>query len=822
MTRERLYFEPSISTGGRLLILVIALWFLAGLAAAGSQQQQIPVKITPADSNASALANQTFWVKASSSIEVFYRGGKVTVPISKIKEISFVWNDDSGTAELMVLEGDPIEVKARNPKAELSAVVRGLPLEVNATFPFKSIASWKAVEVSSPSSSFPAAGTKLFVKAVKDANELPLVLVGEVDKDDKFVDHGNRYQFQQLTTTVGGISLRCPLGALKAAKTEGKELQLTLYDGSTIRGEGPASKIKGRFRGMDIEVENWREAEFFWQSEDAPAPETPQDEPRTGSLLVAVFTKGGIRSPEFVLAEVQKDGKCRAKGSSSEPTFEIATDLGNISCPLSKVKSISVTDEQAVVVQRDGTTFRGKAKPVKMVGLVGQQDASIEGWSEAELSWRLPPVKSLTPTDPASSVLAVHWSKRYYRIRGLPGRSFIIKQWLDSDARKSTLPSLYADYKGAKLDVSKGCRSYSLGADGTAVLWDGETVSVETSLKDYICLFTEYATSIPARVVISAGDAGEMISGDNAEKATLEKDWSDLTDTSSEVTWSITDRKARRHIVTNLRGYQPGQGYNAPPSGYYYIGGWYTEDALLGGSCVVIDMGKASAHIPLAAVEAVDTVKGLVKLTGRTGGPGDKLRGFCSASTGRDEINNYLRVKPQEWQRTVLVGNSAFGVLAIPISRCVAIERRTGPRDFVVLARDRTARTVRIETSEGALRLESCLIHHTDLDRLFPNQNGGNMDAAPYLLALGKDEKSDDPGEYKIGEIAVEIPDGPTMTISLGAIASGRRVGDSMELTLTDGRKIQGNAPRGSFLGEGVLGETSVELSETEGFTVQR
>ena len=821
MAKVKFFLVPPTSARTSYFLLVLASFFAVCIAPAyAKEEMRLGLRVTPLEEKAAILRNQVFWVKPSFSIEVSFQGGKGNVPMTKLRQISFIWGKGSGRAKLTISTGEVLEVKIVDQEAKLPTVLRGMPQEVKVEFPLKSIASFELLNAGPISSTLPPSGTKLFAKATKDATNPPLVEVGQVKEDGKSINyHG--YQ-SEIKVEIEGILINCPFGSLKSALVEGEQLKITLYDGSVIYGKGSARNIKGKFMDMDITIEDWGKAEFVWQPKHADMPKPLKEEPAPGLLLVAAFTKNQVKSPDLVVAKINENGTCQGIKYSAEPTFKLSTSEGDITCPFSKIKSIMVSGEETTVALRDGTTLHGKAETRKISGTIGKSQASINDWSSAEFFWRAP--ESISPMGLEGGITTTEtpWKKRYYKVKALPGRLFIIDEFLTDNAHTKSIRSVNAEYKGAELNVSEGCRSYTFySKGGFAILSNGEKIPLNTKIEGYIVLLSEYSPSIPARVVISTDDIIEMVSGDSAEKSNLAKELSDLIKATSKVAWSITDLMNRTHIVTNLEGYQYGQGYDSPPAGYYYIGGWRTEDALLGGKCAVIDMGKASVHIPLAAIEVFDTTKGFVKLKTEGSDISEKLRGFCNYSSGRDEINNYMRTKEQEWEKSVLVGDSALGRLAIPILNCARIEQIPLPPGFAVPPTDKNPRTIKVQTAEGNQTLTNCLIQYECPNNKFPS-SPNNMSKAPYLLVLGKDEEDDDPDEYKLAQLAVELPEGPTILIHLRTIVSAQKKGELVEISLTDGRKILGTPTEGSFSGTGVLGETSIELTETQSFEIER
>ena len=816
------FFPVSPTCARTSCFLLVLVSFLAACVAPvdAKEETQLGLKITPLEEDAAALRNQVFWVEPSLCISVSFQGGMVKVPVTKLRRISFIWGEDSGRAKLTMSTGEVLEVKIVDQEAKLPTILRGMPQAVEAEFPLTSIASFDLLDADSVSSTLPPPGIKLFAKATKGAANPPLIEVGQVQEDGQSINYSGQQSDIQVET--GGILITCPFGSLRSALAEGEQLTLTLYDGSVISGKGSAQNIEGKFMDMDFTIEDWSKAEFVWQPKDGDMPKSSTAEPAPGSLLIAAFIKNEARSPDLVLAKIDENGTCRGIGNSTEPTFELSTGAGDITCPVSKIKSIVVSGEEATVALRDCTTLSGKAKSRKMSGTIGKGQASIDDWSSAEFSWRAPESSSSVGLEGGTTALESPWKKRYYTVKALPGNLYVIDEFLTADAHEKSIRSLKAEYKGAELDVSTGCQNYTFHSKGgSAILSNGEEVALNTKIEGYCVLLSKYSSSMPARIVISTDDMGEMVSGESAEESTLATDLSELIKATSEVAWSITDLKNRTHIVTNLEGYQYGQGYNSPPQGYFYLGGWRTEHALLGGKCAVIDMGKASAHIPLAAIEAFDTAKGSVKLKTEGSDTFERLRGFCSYSSGRDDINNYMRTKEREWEKSVLVGDSALGRLAIPILNCASIEQILLPPGFAVPPADENPRTIKIQTAEGGQTLTDCMIRYECSSSEFPS-SPDDLSKAPHLLVLGKDEQDDDADEYKLAQFAVQMPEGPTILIPLRTIVSAQKKGELLEISLTGGGKVLGTPTDGSFLGTGVLGETSVELTKTQNFEIER
>ncbi|OHB65111.1 MAG: hypothetical protein A2Y77_00520 [Planctomycetes bacterium RBG_13_62_9] len=828
------------------LPLCLVLWALAfGAPAQAGNQTWLSFKITPQDEKAAILAEKTLWLEASSSIKALFQGGEVTVPMSRIRRAVFLWEQDAGAATLTLPDNQTLQVKIQNPKTTLSAVLRGLPVEVQATFPLSTIHSLEVLTVPPVPPAPPAPGMRLVGKAGKDSDEPATLLLGDVDENGIYANSygtaGSRARTptttrdpsalqrmretslsrgNALTLTVGGISVKCPFGAVKSATAKDGQLEINLQDGTLLRGEGTPFTIKGKLMDMDATVEKWTKAEFSWQPKEAPLPQPTPEQPQPGSVLIAVFTKDGATLPELVVAkmvEIRDRPQCQGIESSAEPTFGLSTAAGVVTCPFSKIRSITVQADETTVVLNDGSTLVGTSKATKVTGLMEGQKATVENWSHVEFSWR--PQGSAGPAgDTAAAVRDTSWDQRYYQIPDLSGRSFVVETFLNNLADTQKV-SLVADFKGADLSVEKGCRSWIFGTVGaSAVLANGEKVRLTGKLPDYMSLWTEYAPSIPARVVISTGDIREMVSGEDAGKSTLKEDWEQLGRETPKVAWSVTDLQGRSYVVVNLRGYQHGMGYNSPPAGYYWIGGGpHREAALVGGGCAILDMGKASAHIPLACIESIDAVKGLAALKAANAAPPERLRGFCDDRPQRsdtvEDIDGYLRLKEREWQDSTLVGDSLSGNLAIPIVRCSSIVQTVMPNDFTTPAADETARTIKVQTSDGTLVLNECLISY---------KCPFSTSKAPYLLVLGKDESSDDPDEYKVAQLAVDIPDGPTVLVPLRIVLSAAKKGDLVEVNLVDGRQILGTLPEGTLLGTGVLGQTSVDLGKVEKLEIQR
>ena len=228
MTSPQLHTVQKRPAKAQCLLGMLVVSLLVVVSASPAEESLLAFKIVPVDRTAaSVLTKQVFWFEASSSVEVFFRGGKVSVPMSRIRNISFVWSEDSGKGNITVRTGDTLELDIRNPDQKLSATLRDLPQKVDVTFPLRSIASCESLDAPPSSPVLPPAGTKLLAKAIKTSNTSPVILLGQVDESGKYA-MSKRNSQETIGLTLAGIEIKCPFGSLRSATAKDKRLQLEL------------------------------------------------------------------------------------------------------------------------------------------------------------------------------------------------------------------------------------------------------------------------------------------------------------------------------------------------------------------------------------------------------------------------------------------------------------------------------------------------------------------------------------------------------------------------------------------------------------------
>jgi len=810
------------------LLLSFLLTFSVIASGETTDESSLPLHVdTNVQDSGTSLGQCVFWTAPSASLEFYFLGGKVSVPLEKIRRASFSWSQNEGDSQLILEDGNALKTKVKSPDQAIQGFMKGLPVPVKVSIPLKTIASWEKLSMQIPASVSPSVGSKLFGRFIKDGTQTPDILIREFKKEDLENKNWNNYL---VNLSINEINFQCPAESLKKIEVKGDTLQIILADGTILRGKGNAPRVTGKFMDMPIEVEGWQKGEFFWKGREIPTPASrTREKPAPGSLLIASVLKGGVERLEIVIGKLDNDGKfADISNSSIEPSYTFETSGMNMETLLSTIQSIAISGDKVTILLSDGKTITGMGKAQMIRGSFNGQPATIDAWERVDFSWKAEGTQTPSPS-PADAMIPpadfpdLSWNERYYESLDFPGRRFVLFGFLNSNAAESYNSPITVDYKGVEIDITKGARSYSFNPN-LSILPNGDNVPIKTSFDEYIKLYTEYFPSVPARIIMPKDGLRSLTSGVSCKNNPILQTWNAAIADSGRTIWIITDLQKRTYLVRNLRGYQQGEGYNDPPAGYYYIGGYYTEDILSGGSCAIIAMNKGAAHIPLGMVDFIDAQKGVLTIMGRTQKESaETLRGFSAPDSGKDDINNYLRTAViDEWRNSVFLAESEMGLMSIPIWRCAGIQMAKDPVLIPQPETDLAGFTIKVQTTEGSFELRNCFASYSCEDADFPKSDTREeMAKAPKLLILGKDEEHDDPNQYKIAALVIEIPEGPTYLLSFNRISSIRNAGDLYEIQTSDNRILRARFPFGSLTGQGPLGETAVPFSSIKQLDIQ-
>jgi len=555
---------------------------------------------TNVQDSGTSLGQCVFWTAPSTPLEFYFLGGKVSVPLERIRKASFSWSQNEGDAQLALEDGNALKTKVKSPDQAIQAFMKGLPLPVKVTIPLKTIASWEKLSMQIPASAPPSVGSKLLGRFIKDGTQTPDILIREFKKEDLENQNWNSYL---VNLSIKEINFQCPAESLKKVEVTGDTLQVILADGTILGGKGSAPRVTGKFMDMPIEVEGWQKGEFFWEGRETPTPASrSREKPAPGSILSASVLKGAERL-EIVIGKLDNNGKLTdISNSSFEPSYTFETSGMKMDTPFSTIQSIAVSGDKVTILLSDGKTMTGTGKAHMIRGSFNGQPATIDAWERVDFSWRDQGAQTPSPspaeaTSPPADFSDLSWKERYYEGPDFPGRRFVLSRFLNSDADESYNYSITVDYKGVEIDITKGAQSYSFNPN-LAVLPNGDNVPIKTSFDEYIELYTEYFPSVPARIIMPKDGLKSLTSGGSCKNNPIVQTWNTAIADSGRTSWIITDLQKRTYLVRNLRGYQQGEGYNDPPAGYYYIGGYYTEDILSGGHCAIIAMNKGSPYPP--------------------------------------------------------------------------------------------------------------------------------------------------------------------------------------------------------------------------------
>jgi len=805
-------------------VLLVVLLIRAAMPAAtaeGAESETVAFRFKPISKDLSALSKRTLVAAAGEKIEI--EGGPTGgVPLSGVSRATFRWTGTGGEAKIILTDGKTVNGAIKSPGKEIAFSCLDLEMAIEVRLRLKAMASLERAAADARKGNPPGDGSTLSAKVLSGKDRAVEMTVGHFIAGDDPDRENARAMGQTLEIAIGDARVRCPLGTIRSVRyqppksdaapvpdaiTRG-DMLLTLSDGTALKGTGLPLTIRGTSEGLKTDAPKWDSAEFRWQAAEA-APVADGSAREAGTALFAVFTSaGGVASPEILVGKVSDKGVCVNWNGGREQTFEIATNEGEKTVPLSLIKSIAVQDGKTTLERDNGGRLTGTAKAQELNGTAEGFFAEAAKWERAQFTWKKVdgPPPERTGDDPGAS-----WDNMLYEIAAFPGMSFVLADRLLENGGSSPHQNIYASCGGADLIVTSGCKIYGFGPD-FVIFPGGERAPVTARPGGWHVLVCERRPGVSMRLICPADAIKGMVSKGRADTSAALKLWDDGITASASRRWKITDADRREITVSNLRGYHFGKDYDDPGAGYYYVGGYLTEDALLGGPCVAVDNGSSTLHFAMKEVKKLDLTDGTVTLG--EGGT-HRLRGFAHPKHSRDDIDHFMRFKREEqWKSAFLLFDTRVGAVAMPYSKCAKIAALDEPAADGEAGAAASNAPVRISalTLKGRVDMAECRVSY-DCKGRFP-KSASDRDAASLMLVLGRDEDDDDPQEVSLPMIALQQSEGRAEGIRLACVKELSIKDGVATAELRDGRKASGWLADSLLVGNGKDGEIKIKMAD--------